>query len=84
MDYKNLACTLYKNLDNVNNKIDIITKLFKIHKSTFYKWLNEYDNNIKNINDNIYTDFNSHLITKQIVIFIVSFFMYKDISKKKY
>ena len=82
MDYKNLAYTLYKNLDNVNNKIDIITKLFKIHKSTFYKWLNEYDNNIKNVNDNIYTDFNSHLITKQYVIFIVSFFIYKDISKK--
>jgi hypothetical protein len=63
--------------------LGIITKLFKIHKSTFYKWLNEYDNNIKNINDNIYTDLNSHLITKQYVIFIVSFFIYKDISKKK-
>ena len=36
MDHKNLACTLYKNLDNIDNKIDIITKLFKIHKSKFY------------------------------------------------
>ena len=37
MDYKNIACTLYKNLDNVNNKIDIITKLFRIPQSTFYR-----------------------------------------------
>ena len=37
MDYKNLACTLYKNLDNVNNKIDIITKLFRILNQPFTK-----------------------------------------------
>ena len=73
---------MYKNLDNVNNKIDIITKLFRIHQLTFYRWLNEYDNNVNNITNNICTNFNSHLITRQIVIFIVSFFIYKDISKK--
>ena len=32
MDYKNLACTLYKNLDNVNNKIDIRNNKSKLSK----------------------------------------------------
>lgn len=44
----------YKNLDNIDNKIDIITKFFIIYQSTFYRWLNEHESNLDNIINNIY------------------------------
>ena len=82
MEHKDLACTLYYDLENNNEKINIITKLFKIHQSTLYRWLNEKNENITKIKENIFINFNSHLINLQNVLFIISFFLYKDISKK--
>jgi transposase len=95
MEIKNIACLLYNNLleQNIkNNNIKIICNLFKITKSTFYRWNNEYKNtknNIdNNINNNIIIDFKSEIITKPIVYFIISYVLsnfninYKKIKKQ--
>jgi transposase len=98
MEIKNIACLLFNNLleQNIkkNNNIKIICNLFKITKSTFYRWNNEYKviknniNNNKNIENNIIIDFKSKIITKSIVYFIISYILsnfyinYKKIKKQ--
>jgi transposase len=63
--------------NNINNKIKIITDLFKIDKSTFYKRYNKYNENFKINNDDINTkiiyDFNFLNVNKLIVNYIVSY-----------
>ncbi len=62
---------LYNSLNeyNVKNKIDIVTDLFKINKSTFYRWKNEYKDN----NHSIFYNFNFLNATKPIDDYIVSY-----------
>ena len=82
------ACYLYNSINNnsINNNynIDIICDLFKIHKSTLYRWINEYNNIDLKIDTNchFYFNFYSHLITKEIVIFVLRFFINNAYSKK--
>jgi len=82
------ACYLYNCINNnsINNNynIDIICDLFKIHKSTLYRWINEYNNIDLKIDTNchFYFNFYSHLITKEIVIFVLRFFINNAYSKK--
>lgn len=74
MNVKILSCLLYDNLNDVKSKTDIIAKLFSVNKSTFYRWYSKYKTNIYNIQNIIFTNFESSLITKQIVLYVVSFF----------
>ena len=51
----------------------MITDLFKISKTTLYRWNNEFKTRTQDISDNINYNFESKLITKPIVYFIVSY-----------
>ena len=91
MTNKIIPCLLYDQLNdqqNFKNKIqkkyivDIISDLFDVDKSTFYRWYSEFnDLTIENKKSDICFDFDSKLITKEIVIFVVSFFLKKIITK---
>ena len=86
MEIKIIACILYKNLpdDDIGNKNILICNLFKITKSTLYRWINEYDNTVKNIDNNVIFNFNSNLITKPIVCYVIYLILSNvDISYKK-
>ena len=63
---KNYCLQLYYSLqkNKIKNFKLIITDLFKINKSTLYRWINDYDNNIKTSN---FYDFNFLNVTKQII-----------------
>ena len=45
MDNIKYSIILYNSLgkNKVKNRVDIITDLFKIDRSTFYRWFNEYN-----------------------------------------
>jgi transposase len=75
MESKNIACILYNELSHLSNskKITLITNLFKISKTTIYRWLDDYDKYKNNIFNNIHHEFDSILITKPIVCYIVSY-----------
>jgi transposase len=73
------ACFLF---NSNNSGVNIICDLFKIHKSTLYRWINEYNNIHLSIDSCCYFDFNSILITKEIVIFVLRFFINNAHSKK--
>ena len=75
------ACFLFNSNSN-NSDVNIICDLFKIHKSTLYRWINEYNNIDLSIDSCCFFDFNSILITKQIVIFVLRFFIDNAHSKK--
>ena len=75
------ACFLFNSICN-NSSVNIICDLFKIHKSTLYRWINEYNNIDLSIDSCCYFDFNSTLITKEIVIFVLRFFINNAYSKK--
>jgi hypothetical protein len=61
MEINNIVCLLYKNLSELNykDKNNLIYDLFKISKSTLYRWINEYDDVMNNLNDRIFFDFKS-------------------------
>ena len=90
MEIKNIVCLLYNNLSELNykDKNNLIYDLFKISKSTLYRWINEYDDVMNNLNDRIFFDFKSNIITKPIVCFVVSYVLsnvqinYKKIKKE--
>lgn len=71
MDNKFFSILLYDSLkeNNVNNKIKIITDLFKIDRSTFFMWKKKFEN----IENNIFYDFDSINITQTIVNQVVSY-----------
>jgi transposase len=73
MDIKKYSIILYNSLNyhKIKNKMDIITNLFKINKSTFYKWNNNYKECILN-NQNFY-DFIFSNVTNVMVDYIVSY-----------
>jgi transposase len=75
------ACFLFNSICN-NSGVNIICDLFKIHKSTLYRWINEYNNIDLSIDSCCHFDFNSILITKEIVIFVLRFFINNANSKK--
>jgi transposase len=79
---KNYCLQLYYSLkkNKIKNYKLIITDLFKINKSTLYRWINDYDNNIKTSN---FYDFNFLNVTKQIVDFIVSYVYLNPFSSCK-
>jgi hypothetical protein len=86
MDNKIIACILYKNLSEIEckDKNILIYDLFKITKSTLYRWINEYNDTINNINERITFDFKSDIITKPIVCSIIYYVLSNiDISYKK-
>jgi hypothetical protein len=68
------ACFLFNSISN-NSGVNIICDLFKIHESTLYRWINEYNNIDLSIDYCCHFDFNSILITKEIVIFVLRFFI---------
>ena len=49
MNNKIISCLLYNNLNEMPNKVAIITKLFNTDKSAFYRWHNEYITCTENI-----------------------------------
>ena len=63
MELRNCAFFLYDTLKerNVKNRINVITKLFKIDGSTFYRWYDEYKINVSNLKNNIFYNFKSIL-----------------------
>jgi transposase len=79
---KNYCLQLYYSLqkNKIKNFKLIITDLFKINKSTLYRWINDYDNNIKTSN---FYDFNFLNVTKQIVDYIVSYVYLNPFSSYK-
>jgi transposase len=79
---KNYCLQLYYSLqkNKIKNFKLIITDLFKINKSTLYRWINDYDNNIKTSN---FYDFNFLNVTKQIVDYIVSYVYLNPFSSCK-
>jgi hypothetical protein len=86
MDNKIIACILYKNLSEIEckDKNILIYDLFKITKSTLYRWINEYNDTINNVNERIIFDFKSDIITKPIVCSIIYYVLSNiDISYKK-
>jgi len=70
---KKCSVILYNSLNNYNvkNKMNIITKLFKIDRSTFYRWYNEYNLNVTNYKN--FYNFNFLNVTPVIVDYIVSY-----------
>ena len=70
---KKCSVILYNSLNNYNvkNKMNIITKLFKIDRSTFYRWYNEYNLNVSNYKN--FYNFNFLNVTPVIVDYIVSY-----------
>ena len=70
---KKCSVILYNSLNNYNvkNKMNIITKLFKIDRSTFYRWYNEYNLNVTNYKN--FYNFNFLNVTHVIVDYIVSY-----------
>ena len=70
---KKCSVILYNSLNNYNvkNKMNIITKLFKIDRSTFYRWYNEYNLNVSNYKN--FYNFNFLNVTLVIVDYIVSY-----------
>ena len=86
MENKIIACVLYENITILNrmDKNNLICNLFKITKSTLYRWINEYHNTIDKINTKIIFDFKSKIITKEIVCFVIYFILSNiNISLKK-
>jgi hypothetical protein len=73
MNIKKYSIILYDSLNyyKIKNKMDIITNLFKINKSTFYKWNNDYKECI--LDHQIFYDFNFSNVTNVIVDYIVSY-----------
>ena len=73
MDHKKNAVILYNSLNeyNVENKIDIVSNLYKISNSTLYRWINEHKDN--QISLNYFYDFNFLNVSKFIVDYIVSY-----------
>jgi hypothetical protein len=77
----NMTLNYYK----IKNKMDIITNLFKINKSTFYKWNNDYKECILDYKECIsdykecildhqnFYDFNFSNVTNVMVDYIVSY-----------
>lgn len=64
---------LYNSLgkNKVKNRVDIITDLFKIDRSTFYRWFNKYNQQF--INHKNFYDFEFLNVTPSIVDYIVSY-----------
>ena len=90
MEKKTIVFLLYTSLhrSTEQNKIELICNLFDVSKTTVYRWIDEYKKSINEIKNNIITEFESELITKEIVYFIVSyilntsFYSIKKIKKK--
>ena len=90
MEIKIIASILYYNLSDFNcaYKNNLVCNLFKITKSTLYRWINEYNNIIDDIDNHIVFDFNSKIITKPIVCYIIFLLLsnvnigYKKIKKE--
>ena len=64
---------LYNSLgkNKVKNRVDVITDLFKIDRSTFYRWFNKYNQQF--INHKNFYDFEFLNVTPSIVDYIVSY-----------
>jgi hypothetical protein len=86
MEIKIISYLMYKKLSEINfkDKHNFICNLFQITKFTLYRWIEEYDKTIININDNIIFDFESKLITKPIVCFVISYVLSNiNVNSKK-